>query len=109
MKTKYSSPGGTDQMSITPEEPSLEEALALRLSTFAALGYPNKALRTIMHRANKVIERAAEACVERITEGLCTTCWGDGFHRGSETLLSGPCHACNGTGRPARAALEGKA
>lgn len=82
-------------------EPTLAEALAVRLSSYGKQGYPSKALRTAQERATRVIEREAAACIERLSDGLCATCWGDGFHRVSDAILGGACHACGGTGQKA--------
>ena len=83
---------------------TLAEAIACKL-TFGALGYPSKAKQRVLVDADKVIVDEAHKAASRVENSLCTTCWGDGFHRAGPGLLSGPCHSCGGSGR--RALQEG--
>lgn len=88
-----------DEPHIDARTPELLEALAILASGAANLGYPSKAAHGIVHAARVIVDAHAKAAMERITGGLCTTCWGDGFHRTSTFMLSGACHDCNGSGR----------
>lgn len=76
---------------------TLAEAIACKL-TFSSLGYPSKAKQRVLFEADKLIQEEAHKAASRVEAGLCTTCWGDGFHRTGAALLGGPCHACGGTG-----------
>jgi len=86
-------------------ELTLAEALAIR-ERYGRVGYPNKALHHILTLANREIEAQASLAVERITKGLCTECWGDGFKSISAAVLSGPCEKCDGTGHATLRALS---
>ena len=84
---------------MSGEQPfSLAEAIAV-IDTYRHVGYKNRALLTVLHRANKIIAAEAKRVVEQQTDGMCTSCWGDGFHRTAPNILSGPCHECDGTGK----------
>lgn len=75
----------------------LEALIVLR--EYKAMPYKNKAANYVCSQAEKVLTDEATRLMQEHTRGVCTTCWGDGFHRVSDTLLGGPCHACGGSGR----------
>ena len=77
---------------------NLDEALAV-LSTFGNVSYKSRAQRSIVQQARKIVDDEARKAVERETDGLCTTCWGDGFKHVPPSSLQGPCEICDGTGR----------
>lgn len=79
-------------------ELSLEEALAVHFA-YSKLGHPNRAQSHLVSTAREIIEARAAEAAQRFTKGLCTTCWGDGWNRISDSMLRGPCEACNGSGR----------
>lgn len=86
---------------------TLAEAIACKL-TYTRLGYPGKAKQRVLFEADEVIRKEAHKAASRIEANLCTTCWGDGFHRTAPAVLSGPCHACGGSGRAALAKETGQ-
>jgi len=65
---------------------------------FGSMPYKSKAAEAVVSNARKVLTDAAILLMQQECSGLCTTCWGDGFHRTTEAMLSGPCRTCNGTG-----------
>jgi hypothetical protein len=77
---------------------TLAEAIAV-IDTYRNIGYKSRALLTILSRADKVIAQEAKRVVDEQTGGLCTKCWGDGFHRPRPSILSGACEECEGTGK----------
>lgn len=78
-------------------EMSVPEALAV-LHEHRGLGDPNRFQRNALAAAKETIKRASIAAINRMVGSVCTTCWGDGWHRITETMLAGPCESCNGTG-----------
>ena len=81
-----------------PLELSLAEAIAIR-DRYGKIGNKNHLTRNILYEANRIIDQSAEAAFERVSKGICTDCWGDGFNRIGPGLLGGPCGKCKGTGR----------
>ncbi len=75
----------------------LEALIVLR--EYKDLPYKAKAAQYVCSQANKVLTEEATRLMQEQTRGLCTKCWGDGFHRISGSMLSGPCESCNGSGR----------
>jgi hypothetical protein len=68
-------------------------------SEYKNVAYPSKAAGNVISEAKKVLSEEATSLMRRETSGLCVTCWGDGFHRSAVGMLSGPCEACQGSGR----------
>ena len=77
----------------------LEALIVLR--EFKAMPYKNKVANHVCSEAEKVLTDEATRLMQEQARGVCTTCWGDGFHRVSDTLLGGPCQTCGGSGRRA--------
>lgn len=75
----------------------LEALIVLR--EYRDLPYKAKAAQYVCTQANKVLTEEATRLMQEQTRGVCPTCWGDGFHRVSDTLLGGPCETCGGSGR----------
>jgi DnaJ-class molecular chaperone len=73
------------------------EALII-LREYDAMPYKGRAASTVCSKAHKVLTEAATKLMQEECSDLCITCWGDGFHRVSNDILSGPCEACNGSG-----------
>ena len=77
---------------------TLPEAQAV-LDHFGPMAYLNKFQVRVVAQAKAVVSKAAEQTMAVEMKGVCTRCYGDGFHRITNDLLSGPCQLCDGTGR----------
>lgn len=71
------------------------------LHAYGNMPYKNKAASVVCYEAQKVLTEEATRLMQEHTRPLCSTCWGDGFHRLSDSILSGPCEVCGGSGKRA--------
>lgn len=74
------------------------EALII-LREYQSMPYKNKAASHVVSQANRVLTDEATRLMQEQVKPLCTACWGDGFNRVSEAILSGPCEVCKGSGK----------
>lgn len=75
----------------------LEALIVLR--AYKNMPYKNKYASHVCYEAEKLLTEEATRLMQNECQGLCLTCFGDGFHRASDSILSGPCETCAGTGQ----------